>query len=350
MPIIRKRLKSSDVYPDNIRYNEATDTVQSLVNGTWVDNPAVDPRLMTTIPPHITAHTTCDAAASVTAALKGQIDKILTAIDGAGTAATIAGLIIGLFEFGPFGIFIAIALFIAHAMLDAGTTALNAALTDTVYQTLTDILFCHMNADGRLNPGGLAATETDVTARIGGLGATILNAMLSLAGEGGVNNLAALGMTTGDCSSADCGWCVVWDFTVSDYGFTYTNGTYTPGVGIVGTVAGTGVAVNFAIPMSSPTILTWCCTQVNAGPGTCEIFVATLDVFVIVQNLSAKVTGHWGGDIGVVDVTGANRLVVNPSASSAEGGVSTLVSLEIRGRGANPFSTGSTCDGTDDCA
>lgn len=205
MPIIRKKLIASDVYPDDIRYNTGTDTVQSLIDGEWVDNPAADPRNQTTFPPRITSATACDAAQSVVDALKGQIDGILAAIDNGQTAAQIAGLILGLLSFGVFAIFINIALAIANAMLDAGTVTLAAALTSTVYEQLNCILYCHMDNQGRLQPGGFEAVQGDVDGQIGGLAATIINQMLSLAGEGGINNLASLGTSTGDCSGCtDC--------------------------------------------------------------------------------------------------------------------------------------------------
>jgi len=204
MPIIRKQLKPSDVYPENIRYNADTDTVQSLVNGDWVDNPAADPRKQTTFPPHSTGDTDCDAAQAIVDALKAQLDASTTAVGNAATATTIAGLILGLFTFGLFEIFISIALFIAHALIDAGESALNAALTDPVYETLKCILDCHMTDDGRINPGELPVIEAEVTSQIGGLGATVINAMLTLAGEGGINNLASLGTSSGDCSGCGC--------------------------------------------------------------------------------------------------------------------------------------------------
>lgn len=206
MPIIRKQLKPSDVYPEDIRYNADTDEVQSLVNGDWVDNPAADPRHQTTFPPRVTANPACDAAESVKDAFKGQIDQILTAIDNTATTFTVAGLILGLFSFGVFEIFIAIAMTIANAMIDAGTTALSAALTDPAYHQFVCILRCHFNGSGRIDSGGLLQAQSEINDQIGGLAAVVLNSMLSLAGEGGVNNLASLGTSTGDCSDCDpCG-------------------------------------------------------------------------------------------------------------------------------------------------
>lgn len=205
MPIIRRQLKPSDVYPIDLRYNSDTDTVQSLINDTWTDNPDADPRTHTTLPARLTADPACDAAQSVSDALKGQINEIKTAIDNASTLFTIAGIILSIFTFGAYAIFITLALGIGGDMVAAGTAAITAALTDPVWDTFTCILFCHFGTDGRVKTGEFSQIMSDVTDQIGGLGATILNAMLSLAGEGGVNNLAAIGTSTGDCVACECG-------------------------------------------------------------------------------------------------------------------------------------------------
>src|SRR6187431_2802895 len=117
MPIIRKKLSPDEVYPTTIRYNPDTDTVQSLIDGEWVDNPAVDPRTNTLFPPRITSDSKCDAAQSVSDASQNQIAQIITAIGNGATAFTIAGFILGLLSFGVFAIFISIALAIADAMI-----------------------------------------------------------------------------------------------------------------------------------------------------------------------------------------------------------------------------------------
>lgn len=205
MPIIRRKLQPSDVYPDTIRYNPLTDEVEVLVDGDWIPAPDSDPRRQTTLPPRVTANPACDGARSVADALSNQIDQIATAIDNAQTAAQIAALILGLFSFGVFAIFINIALAIAGYMLDAGTAAIVAALPGSAYDDLTCILYCHMDGNGRLIEGTLPAVQDQITTEIGGIGAVILNQMLALAGEGGINNLAAAGTSTGSCGGCDCG-------------------------------------------------------------------------------------------------------------------------------------------------
>jgi hypothetical protein len=203
MPIIRKKLVEDEVYPSTLRYNTDTDTVQSLVNGDWVDNPDADPRHQTTLPPRITSDSKCDAAQSIVDALQGQLAQVVDAIGAASTLFTIAGLILGLFTFGTFDIFISIALTLGGAMVDAGAPTLESALSPAAFETLKCILRCQMDSNGRLTSGSLAIAEGQVTDQIGGLGALVMNAMLSLAGEGGLNNLSSLGTSTGDCTECD---------------------------------------------------------------------------------------------------------------------------------------------------
>jgi hypothetical protein len=248
MPIIRRKLDPNTVYPVGLRYNPDTDTVQSLINDEWTDNPEADPRTQTTFPPRLTSDPACDAAQSVVDALKAQIAATIEAIGNASTAATIAGLILGLFTFGVFEIFISIALGIADAMITAGESALNAALTDPVYDQLKCILDCAMDAQGRLEESDLPAVMAQVSDEIGGLAATVLNSMLALAGVGGINNLASLGTSTGDCDECGCveEWCYDFDFTISDWSsfVTVSLGTWVGGTGWVGVPYGTGGGIN----------------------------------------------------------------------------------------------------------
>lgn len=226
MPVIRRKLDSNTVYPDTIRYNSDTDTVESLIDGVWTPNPDVDPRTTTLYPPRITSDSRCDAAASVSAAFQAQIGEILTAIDNAGTVFQIAGLVLGLLSFGVFAIFINIALAIGNAMLDAGSGALTAALTPAVWEQFECILYCNMDGNGRLVPGGLAQVQADVTAQIGGLAGVTINSFVALSGEGGINNLASIGTATGSCGGCTGCDCVHdYDVMIGDFVDIGTDGT-----------------------------------------------------------------------------------------------------------------------------
>lgn len=221
MPIIRRKLDPNEVYPETMRYDADTNTVQSMVNGSWMDNPAADPRTQTTLPPRITSNPGCDAAQSVADAFKNTVDHVLTLISESKTLFTLGGAILALFEFGPFGVLIVLALALASVMLDAGTAAIEAALTSTAWDLFKCALYCHMNSLGRVNPGEIPDIQSKISDQIGGLGATILNAMLFLAGEGGVNNLASLGTSTGDCSDCDCSPCEISNWEVFSGSETY---------------------------------------------------------------------------------------------------------------------------------
>jgi len=219
MPIVRKQLKPADVYPDTIRYNPSGDKVQVLIDGEWVDAPESDPRNQTTLPPRATADPACDGAQSIADALENQIAQIITAIDNSLTLFQIAGLILGLFSFGVFAIFINIALAIADFMFGLGATAIQAALPPTAYEQLACILYCHMDANGRIKVGHLPQIYQELVDAIGATGGQVLIEMMSLAGEGGLNNLAAAGTSTGDCSGCDCGsWCYLFAFTSAGNG------------------------------------------------------------------------------------------------------------------------------------
>jgi len=204
LPVIRRKLDPNQVYSTNTRYNEETDTVQSFVNGDWVDNPLADPRTQNLFPPITTSDPTCDAAQSVSDAFEDQINGIITLISESNTFFTIAGALLALFEFGPWGVLIILAIAIAHVMLDAGATALTAAFVGDTWDKFKCILFCHMDTNGRVKAGEFGQIKDDVSTKIGGLAETILNAMLDLAGEAGVNNLAASRTVTGDCADCDC--------------------------------------------------------------------------------------------------------------------------------------------------
>jgi hypothetical protein len=357
MPIIRRKLDVNSVYPANLRYDPDTDEVQSLVNGEWVDNPAADPRHQTTLPPRITSSPACDGAESVKDAFKGQIDAILLAIDNGGTAFTLAGIILALFTFGVFGVFISIALAIANAMLDAGTTALESALTEPVYEQFACILFCHMNSSGQITADGLAAAEADITDQIGGLAAIILNSMLALAGEGGVSNLSALGTSTGDCSGCACAWCYTFDFEASDgdwIGADAGLGTYELGVGWKSTFAVLGdgngyriiqlqrafageitsihVAAQVVDPGSHPYPSNWVYCTTNIGAVITSGGTPAAGTYVL----------NFTGDQTVTGITYLQVSAGFINGASDPGGEVVLKTVTIRGIGDNPF-------GADNC-
>lgn len=370
MPIIRRRLEPSDVSPPGLRYNQVTGQVETLVNGAWVVSPGSDPRGINLYPPLSTASPRCDAATNAAAAFQGQINEILAAIDHADTLYALAGLILGLFEFGPFAIFISLALALAAYMLGAGVAAIEASLTPAAWSAFKCILYCHMDNSGRLSSGDMGNVQADITDQIGGVGAVILNQMLGISGTGGVNNLGALGTLTGDCSICACAntWCRSFDFTVSAGGWSVTDAIG----GLFGTYDGQWVGTNAIDTASSPDIAhngiyisvtfpTRVVTHVRVVFDLTKGFVDAAGGGCIGINSGAPVVGglfgrsfaaqpspvtnaqvDWNGSISSEEIrvfVFASRDATSPYSY---GGTAHIKSITLWGDGENPF-------GSDNC-
>lgn len=349
MPIIRKQLKPSDVYPDDIRYDEDTDTVQRFINGDWVDSPESDPRTQTTLPPRLTADPACDAAESVKDAIKSQVDGVLEAIDNASTLFTIAGIILSIFTFGVYAIFVGLALSIGDSMVGYGSSAIEAALTESAYEIFRCILFCHMDTSGRLDEGSLPTVMADVTSQIGGIGAVILNSMLALAGEGGVNNLASIGTSTGDCSECGCLWCYTFDFTLSEQGWNVRNvapygdiGRYTAGVGFQ-QLSDYSTVDNLTFEIIPPAMGNLTEAHVTYDP---SLSGANPHTVLYLNSYGTAFSTAGGGT--QIDFTGFSEdfdfiaFDVDPNTGSIQQWTGALVTVTLRGNGDNPF-------GADNC-
>lgn len=371
MPLVRKRLAPSEVYPDDIRYNPSGDQVEVLIDGVWTPAPQSDPRHQTTLPPRITADTKCDAAASIADALENQIAQITAAIDNSLTLFQIAGLILGLFSFGVFAIFINIALAIADFMFNLGSAAIQAALPPSAFDTFKCILYCYMDDNGRIAPGDLPNIYQDCVDQIGATGGQILIEMMSLAGEGGLNNLAAAGTSTGDCSTCGCSpnWCKYWDFSADSGGWDAIAlgagifGTLVPGewqgtdaVETVSTpdLAHHGVVLRRLFPSRTVThiVVTWNLTKgfIDNTAGSAvrmtngEIFVGAVLRNVPFSTLSngTNLTVDWSGSIVSEHIEFWLFSSRDSTAPYTYGGLANVTSILMEGEGENPF-------GPDDC-
>lgn len=371
MPIVRKQLKPSDVYPDDIRYNPSGDKVEVLIDGEWVDAPQSDPRKQTTLPPRATADPACDGAQSIADALENQISQIITGIDNSLTLFQIAGLILGLFSFGVFAIFINIALAIADFMFGLGSTAIQAALPPTAYEQLACILYCHMDANGRIIPGHLPLIYQELVDAIGATGGQVLIEMLSLAGEGGLNNLAASGTSTGDCSECPCfdEWCYLFDFISAGNGGwavfprnSVNFGVYELGSGWVSTDAvanqggiNTGSReVRIARTFTSVTITkvkVWYDYTFGASDSTAlQAFDLSVGGTVRLTKTFATLTPgtnqmlEWDAGAGVIatSIQQGVRSSRDITAPITYSGVAKIRAIQVEGTGINPF-------GTDNC-
>lgn len=212
MEIIRGRLSEKDFLPPHLRYNSGTDTVQfSPDNGaTWNDDPYDDPRhsakFAKPIPP--APDVRCDSAANMVKWLRDFIEYETTILTAGATVVTIYNAVFTLLDvLAPWAILVQLVIDLAGLIFDVGSTALAAAFTETEYDALLCIFYCDIGSGGTVAPAQLVKIEDDITAGLNTTAALVVNAILFVQGEIGLQNAGAIGSQTGDCSGCACGWC-----------------------------------------------------------------------------------------------------------------------------------------------
>jgi hypothetical protein len=148
--------------------------------------------------------------------VKHMLDAIIASSDILQAINSVVG-IIALFML-ELGIIIEAIWAIVTAVFSIGTSVLNAALTDAVYDTLLCIFYCNIASDGTVTATQFANIKSSVSSQIGGVAATAINSMLDSIGYVGLTNAGALGEVTGDCSACDCVWCYLQPWQANDPG------------------------------------------------------------------------------------------------------------------------------------
>jgi len=371
MPLIRKQLKPSDVYPDDIRYNPSGDKVELFIDGEWKEAPGSDPRKNNTLPPRVTSDTKCDAAQSVADALENQINGIVTAIDNAATVFTIAGIILSILSFGVFAIFISIALGIADFMIGLGATAIQAALPPSAYDTIKCIFYCHMDDDGRITAEKIPVIQQEMVDQLGATGGSIINTMIDLAGFAGINGMAAVGSSTGDCTACPCAdeWCYLFDFVNDNNGgwavFPRNGvnfGTYELGSGWVYTDAVANqsgintasrevrIARTFSSTVITKVTVTYAYTFGASDSTALQAFDLSVGGTVRVTRTFATLTPGASQDIVYEPVGGVVATSIQQGVRSSRdisapltySGNAAILAIRVEGTGTNPF-------GSDNC-
>lgn len=101
---------------------------------------------------------------------------------------------------------------IANQAFALGIAALRAALTDTVWDTMKCIIYCHIKPDASFDEAGWQAVKSDIASKIGGIASLFLQQLVNVLGPVGMTNMARSGgATTGDCSACDCSDCTNLD-------------------------------------------------------------------------------------------------------------------------------------------
>jgi len=244
---------------DCIEFNGPTPS-KGIPNGTGGTTfVPVDPRTEGHVPPPwptppVGQTGNCLAAANIAVLYKGITDKqiAILEIDGA-----LADLLIGIVQFlslfAPVvGELAQVALSLAAGAITAGvavmTNTFQGPHSDAMYAEVKCLLNCYAAADGSYTAGAIQnikdffalwvpTTYTDPAEQA--LVIFWLNDFLDSLGPNGLNAYGHLGgVTSSDCSSCDCGWVSVFDFTTSDYASIaeFVRGTWVAGQGYQGVV------------------------------------------------------------------------------------------------------------------
>lgn len=166
-----------------------------------------DPRFIgPTLPPRTGGDSKCDSAQSAVDMITIHFEELSASVNaGASVTAIIAALVALFAVMVSFGTLTPLLLPLASALFWAGSAAIDAALTSTVYDELKCLIFCNSETDGSYTESGWQSLRTQIVASsvINGLAQTLLYDYVSLLGSVGMSNAASYNPTAdGDC--ADC--------------------------------------------------------------------------------------------------------------------------------------------------
>jgi len=221
MMVIRKFLSADQVAPAGTRWGPECDCIQQTVDGgtTWVQNDGLDPRKSDAfrLPPLTGEDAKCLAAGNITDKIKSVLDILFASI-AAFQAATAVLDVILLFLPGA-GILIDLILAGAQALFLIGVEALEAAMTDEVYDQFLCIVYCHIGDDGQMSQAQYISIYDQVESDIGGLAFVALAYAMNALQAVGMSNAGTQGESERECDACDCSWCHTFDFALDDGGF-----------------------------------------------------------------------------------------------------------------------------------
>jgi hypothetical protein len=209
--VVRQRLDAHDVTPVSQRVNPSTMVWQtSPDNGTiWNDNSAADPRTNPAyLLPHLTPYSglKCDGAARMTAQLKDTLDIFIASGDAAQSITGWLALLV--FPLGVVGWLLDALIALADLLIDNGQAAIEAAFTDTVWESIECSFYCGVDSNGRISKDHLDAAYEEIKANHTGLIATVIDELRFFFGDVPMSNAVVVRDETGDCSGCNsCDWC-----------------------------------------------------------------------------------------------------------------------------------------------
>lgn len=221
----------NDGIPIERRVNETTGTVELSTDGgfTWHPDPQ-DPRNSgVALPPPVTsgiASDKCDAANSVTKQLQVYVDDILQSkVNELGlveVALAIVAIALTIWVAPVWALFPALIIPLIQRVFAASAAELTAAMSASIYQQFTCIIFCNMQSDGTMTQAGWVQAINDMNQQFAPsnpLGYNTCRAFMLIYGLLGVNNAAAQGLNYGyNCDGCDCSGCDFSNWEVWDNG------------------------------------------------------------------------------------------------------------------------------------
>jgi len=237
MEIVRKFLSPDEIDPPNTRYNPDCDCVETRASPSspWLPDPAADPRYGTRflLPPREGSNIRCDAAEAMMQHFKAQVDAFLTSLSilqFINSVLTLAALFIPGLGILSKAIFV-----VAEALITIGTSVVDAAMTEEVYEQIKCIIFCNIDDFGQMSAAQLAQIQSQIDTEIGGTPNLVFDLFAGLWGEVGWSNAGATGEVEGECDECVCGNAYKWDFQVSnaDWGIVADRGDGRTGQGFI---------------------------------------------------------------------------------------------------------------------
>lgn len=256
---------------------------------------------------------------------------------GATAAQIVAGFVaflvgLGIIATGGIAAVLATAIGSIFALLDADT--FNDAFTPTVWSDALCSFYRNSNPDGSYTVAGWKAVLSDLGAIEGTAGRWLKHTVEAM-GTTGLTN-AARSLTGGDlpCFECDDEWCYTLDFTLTDGGFAGSYGSWTAGIGWVGTPAGSGKSIVLSRTLPEANYTYWGMEIAAANKANIFLSISGQEMLDLIDRQTGlhDGTGNLNGTI----------LYMNPSSGAAQGSNLTVKKLVLRGTGVNPF-------GTDNC-
>jgi len=203
MEIVRLKLTPDVVTPPSQRWDEISDEVQITPDGgaTWYPDPALDPRTSSVYrqPERTGTDPKCDAATDMALTLQALVN---TTIDTIGTVQTANAILAIIVVFTPgFGWLVRLVLALVEAILAIGSTVIDAAFTQAVYDDFVCLFYDNIGADGQMSDAQLADLYDDVAATQDATVQAVFGYFSSMIGAVGWSNAGAVGENVGDCDS-----------------------------------------------------------------------------------------------------------------------------------------------------